>query len=179
MVIKIFVLALLGLSVGSYFIPVEKVNKKDVSNDIALLTFNDSTMYTLTPASMNRVVNSKRVQRFRNRDVMYEGYLTLKSKDKENQDITDILYSDVIIKRGETFNFINNVKFLRNDYLTLNTNELVYNAKTKIATNTLPFDGKYFNNTIKGENIYLDLNSYHMKSKNTHFEVEVQREKGK
>lgn len=179
MVIRIFIAALLVLSIASYFIPVEQLNKKEVTNDIALLTFNESTMYTLTPISMNRVVTSKKVQRFKNRDVMYDGSLTLKGKDNENQEITDTLISDKIVKRGEVFEFLDNVRFLRNDYLTLNTDELVYNSEKKIATNTLPFDGKYFDNYIKGEKIYLDLNTYYMKSKNTHFEVEVQKKEGK
>lgn len=176
MVIRIFVIAILILSVLSYFVPIDKLNKKEVTNDTALLTFNDSTMYTLTPASMNRVVKSEKVQRFKNRDVMHNGFLTMKAKDKEGKVITDTLISDVIIKSKNSFKFLKNVKFLRNDYLTLNTDELVYNPNTKIATNTLPFNGRYFNNYIEGEKIYLDLNNYHMKSKNTHFEIEVQRE---
>ena len=175
MVIRTFVLALLGLAFLSYFVPVEEVNNKNSEEDIALLTFNESTMYTLTPANMNRVVKSKKVIRFKDRDVLYDGELILKGKDKENNILTDVLVSDVIIKRDDIFSFINNVKFKRNDFLTLKTNELIYDSKTKIATNTLPFDGTYFNNTIQGETIYLDLNKYQMKSKNVHFEVEVQR----
>lgn len=179
MVVRLFIFALLGLSILSYFIPVEKVDKKNTTADNALLTFNESTMYTLTPESMNRVVQSKQVLRYRDRDVMHNGSLTLKSQDKENNEITDKLFSDIIIKKADSFKFLKNVKFVRNDYITLNTDELLYNAKTEIATNTLPFEGTYFNNYIKGENIYLDLNKYNMKAKNTHFEVEVNKEKGK
>jgi len=175
MVVKGFIFLLLSFAVISYFIPVENKNKKDSKEDIALLTFTDSTMYTLTPTSMNRVIYAKKVLRYENKDVMHDGALTLKAKDKDNKEITDILYSDVIIKRADDFKFLNNVKYKRDDYITLNTDELLYNAKTKIATNTLPFDGTYFNNYIKGENIYLDLNKYHMKANNAHFEVEVEK----
>lgn len=175
MVVRVFIFALLGFSILSYFIPVEDKRKKDASEDIALLTFTNSTMYTLTTDSMHRIVDSKEVLRYKNRDVMHEGVLTLKAKDNDNKNLVDILYSDVIIKTGDDFKFLHNVKYRRDNFITLNTNELFYNSKTRIATNTLPFDGTYFNNYIQGENIYLNLNKYHMKANNAHFEVEVEK----
>ena len=175
MAIKGFIFIILSLAIISYFIPIEERSNKDSNEDIALLTFNDSTMYTLTPTNMNRIIYSKKVLRYKTKDVMHEGALTLKGKDKDNKEVTDILYSDIIIKRGESFKFLNNVRYKRDDTITLNTDELIYNAKTKIATNSLPFDGTYFKNYIKGENIYLDLNKYYMKSNNTHFEIETKK----
>jgi len=175
MVIRVFVFILLGIALISYFIPVQTNNKNDKDEDIVLLSFNDSTMYTLTPDSMNRIIYSKKVLRYKNRDVMIEGALTLKGKDKDNKEITDILYADINIKREDIFNFFNNVRYRRDDTITLNTDELIYNSKTKIATNTLPFDGTYFNNYIKGEQIYLDMDKYYMKANDTHFEVEIQK----
>lgn len=175
MVIRVFVLLLLVLSVVSYFIPIEQKDKNDLKKDIPLLTFNDSTMYTLTPASMNRIVYSKQAMRYSDRDVMYDGALTLKGEDKDNKEITDIIYSDVIIKRGETFKFLNNVKYRRDNYITLNTDELIYDSKNEIATNSLPFDGTYYNHSIKGTNIYLELKEYYMKAKEAHFEVDVEK----
>ncbi|PLY05104.1 MAG: hypothetical protein C0625_13800 [Arcobacter sp.] len=175
MVIRSFVFILLGIALVSYFIPVQTNKKNDKDEDIVLLSFNDSTMYTLTPDSMNRIIYSKKVLRYKNRDVMIEGALTLKGKDKDNKEITDILYADIIIKRDDIFNFFNNVRYRRDETITLNTDELFYNSKSKIATNTLPFDGTYFNNYIKGEQIYLDMNKYYMKANDTHFEVEIQK----
>ncbi len=179
MVIRVFVLGLLVLASLSYFIPVENKDKKSAQNDIPLLTFSDSTMYTLTTDSMNRIVHSKSALRYKDRDVMHEGALLIKGVDKENNEISDTLTADVIIKRAEAYKFLNDVKFRRNDYITLNTDELLYNAETKVATNTLPFEGTYFNNYIKGKNIYLDLDKYYMKAEDSHFEIEVQEKKGK
>lgn len=175
MAIKGSVFLLFVLAIISYFIPVEQLNKTQTDNDTPLLTFNESTMYTLTTDSMNRIIYSEEVLRFKDRDVMHEGALTLKGKDKDNKDVTDILYSDVIIKRGDNLKFLNNVKYKRDNYITLNTDELLYNVNTKIATNTMPFDGSYFDNYIKGESIYLDLNKYNMKASNTHLEIEVEK----
>lgn len=173
MAIKSFVAILFLFALVSYFVPVKNITKKNNISDMPILTFNDSTMYTLTPESMNRIIYAKEVLRFETRDVMHEGALTLTGVDKDKNEILDTLYSDVIIKRAEKFTFLNNVKYKRNDYITLNTDELIYDSKSKIATNTMPFDGTYFNNYIKGKKIYLDLNKYYMKSKNTHFEIEL------
>lgn len=175
MAIKSFIFALLSIAILSYFVPIKTDEKKESNEEKVLLTFNDATMYTLTPISMNRVIYAKKALRYKTKDVMHEGALTLKGKDNEGKEITDLLYSDLIIKRGDDFKFLNNVKFRRDDFLNLNTNELLYNSKNRIAKNTLPFDGTYFNNYIKGENIYLDMNKYFMKSDNTHFEIEIQK----
>lgn len=174
MAIKFFVLFLLVLSAIGYFIPVEDSVDLDKEKDIPMLTFNDSTMYTLTTESMNRVIFAQKALRYSDRDVMYNGSLMMKNKDNPEEEITDLLFSDIIIKRENKFKFLNNVKFTRNDYITVNTDELLYDSETKIATNTLPFDGLYYNNYLKGKNVYLDLNSKLMKAKNTHFEIEVQ-----
>lgn len=178
MVIRVFVFLLFVLSVGSYFIPLEENPNDNKDKDSPLLIFVDSTMYTLDTESMNRIIFAKKAIRYEDRDVMYDGSLMSKSMDKNNKEIADNLLADLIIKRGDDFKFLNDVKFTRNDYLSLNTDELLYNAKTKIATNTLPFDGTYFDNSLKGEHIYLDLNKYYMKALNTHFEIEIEK-KGK
>ncbi len=177
MAIKAFIVAILIFGTVTYFIPIDNTIKRNNKADTPFLIFKDSTMYTLTPENMNRIVYSKEVLRFKLRDVMHSGALTLKGKDKNNSEITDVLYSDVIIKRGDKFSFLNNVKYKRNDYISLETDELIYDSKSKIATNTLPFEGRYFNDYIKGKDIYLDLNKYYMKAKNTHFEIEVRNNK--
>ncbi|NVJ53551.1 MAG: hypothetical protein HWD90_07635 [Campylobacteraceae bacterium] len=173
MAIRVFVLILLVLSATSYFIPVKNILKEDNEVETPLLVFNDSTMYTLTTDSMNRIVYAKEVYRFEKRDVMHEGALTLKTYDSKNNYVTDVLYSDVIVKRGDIYKFFKNVKFRRDDFISLNTDELFYNAKEEIVTNTLPFNGNYYNNIINGDSLYLDMKSYFMKSNNTHFEIDM------
>ncbi|RXK07949.1 hypothetical protein [Halarcobacter bivalviorum] len=175
MAIRAFVLILLVLSVTSYFIPVKNIVKKNSEQEIPLLVFNDSTMYTLTTDSMNRIVYAKEVFRFKERDVMHEGALTLKKLDKDNNYVTDVLYSDVIIKRADIYKFFKNVRFRRDNIIALDTDELFYNIKDEVVTNTLPFNGIYNNNLINGENLYLDMKSYYMKSNNTHFEIDMKK----
>lgn len=175
MVIRIFVLSLLILATFSYFIPVDRVDKKESIEDMPLLVFDNSIMYTLSPQNMNRIVYSKKAIRYKTKDVLLNGSLTTRNKNSNGDIITDTLLADKIVKRADKFKFLNNVKFTRNDYINLNTDELDYNAKTKIAFNSKPFDGNYYENYINGENIYLDLNKYYMSAKHTHFEIDTNK----
>jgi len=173
MVIRVFVLSLLLISILFYFMPIENRKKMDNQEDIALLEFNEATMYTLTTESMNRVVYTKKALRYKTKDMLYSGALTLKSKNSQNLEITDVLYADLIVRRDNEFKFINNVTYKRGDYITLNTNELIYNADKKIAKNDVAFDGTYYENILNGRNIYLDLNKDKFKANNTHFEINL------
>lgn len=173
MAIRLFAISLFVVAILSYFIPVQMDNKNIAEDDVPLLTFNNSTMYTMDTQSMNRVVYAKQALRYKTKDIMNNAAMTMKDFDKNGKEITDTLYADVIIKKGDIFNFFNNVKYKRDDFVTLNSDEMVYDSKRRIATNTKPFDGTYYNHYIKGSDIYLDMNKYYMKSKNTHFEIEL------
>jgi len=61
MAIKSFIFALLSIAILSYFVPIKTDEKKESNEEKVLLTFNDATMYTLTPISMNRVIYAKKL----------------------------------------------------------------------------------------------------------------------
>ncbi|RXJ87062.1 hypothetical protein [Arcobacter sp. CECT 8985] len=173
MVVKFFIYALFLISLTIYFIPVHLNNEIDKKKDIPLVTFNDSTMYTLNQETTTKIVTAKKASRFKTHDIMYKGNFILKAKDKKVKNATDFISANVIIKKVDDYTFIGDVKFRRNDFITLNTEELYYNDKTQIATNKVAFNGKYYNNYTKGKNLYLDLQKNIMKSRNSHFEIET------
>lgn len=173
MAIRIFIYVLLSIATIIYFIPVSNEKHKEEEKDLALFTFHNSTMYTLNDVTTTRIVHAKQVTRYKNRDVMYNGEIVLKAKDEKVKNATDIISADVIIKKGVDYTFLNNVKYRRDDFISLNTNELFYNATTKIATNTVPFDGTYYNHYVKGKNLFFDTLKNEMKSTNAHFEIET------
>ena len=72
------------------------------------------------------------------------------------------------------------MKYKRDDFIKLNTEELFYNDLTKIASNTKPFDGVYNSNSVKGDTLYFDVNKNFVMAQNTHFEIEIDnKQKGK
>ena len=75
----------------------------------------------------------------------------------------------------DNYTLTDNVKYRRDDFITLNTNELFYDDITRIATNTKPFDAVYNKHSLKGDTVYLDINKSFIKAKNTHFEIDVNK----
>lgn len=171
--IKLFTFILLILSVGSYFIPVENLKKNLVDKDIPLVIFEDAFMYTIDENSINRIVFATHAIKYKDRDEMYNADIILKNIDATKKFNSEKLKADLIVKKGDNYTLTNNVKYTRDDFIKLNTDELFYDDMNKIAQNTKPFDAIYNNHFVKGNTVYLDVNNDFIKARNTHFEIDV------
>ena len=152
MAIKYFAYSLFTIAFFSMIVTIDEESSSSVKKEKAQIVFDNSTLYTMSTQNIDRIVNSTKALKYKNRDVMYDGKIILRAKDNR----TDYIESDVIIKRKDDYKFLNNVKYNKENDITLNTNELFYNTKTKIAKNSKPFDGYYYEHKIKGTNLYLD-----------------------
>ena len=178
--IKLFTYILLAFSIGTYFIPVENRINNNALKDTPLVIFEEPLMYTINEKSINRIVQSSHAVRYRNRDEMFNADIILKNNDEKQNFNSESLKADIIIKKGDVYSLIDNVKYKRDDFINLNTKELFYNEKTRIAYNKQPYDGNYFDNYVKGKVLYLDINNNFMKSQDIHFEIDMnKKEKGK
>ena len=173
--IKVFTYILLALSIGAYFIPVENLASKNASKDIPLVIFEEPLMYTLDESNINRIIQASHAVRYKNRDEMFNADIILKNKDPEQDFISEKLKADIIIKKGDVFSLIDNVNYKRDDFVNLNTKELYYNEKTRVAYNKQPYDGNYYDDFIKGNVLYLDINKNFMKSNDVHFEIDMNK----
>lgn len=171
--IRLFIYVLFIISIISLFTNVSSDVKYKKHKDIALVTFNDSTMYTLDEKNVSRIVQSKEAKRFKKRDEMYEGTFIVRAKSKNTSSLTDIISADFIEKKGNKLKFENHVKYNRDDFISLSTDILYYNTKTKIAYNNKPFIGKYYNNFLIGEKFHVDTNKTYFKSQKAHFEIDL------
>ena len=169
MALKIFVYTLLVFS-GLFLIgDVQNKEEKQITNDIALLSFKNATMYTLTEDNISRVVYAKEVYRYKNRDIMYNAKIIL---TKAHTNITDVIKADVIIKKADKYHFMNNASFQRENYLFIESDEFLYDASKEIISNTIDYSGYYYNHTLKGKSFYFDNTSSIFKSKNVHFQLD-------
>ena len=173
MVIKFFALILLFLSVLAYFIPIEDMKKDIVDNTVPIVIFEKSTMYTIDENSINRIIYANNAVKYNNRDEMYDANITLKNLDETKNFKSENLKADLIVKKQSNYTLKNNVKYTRDDFIKLNTEELFYDDTKKIAKNTKPFDAIYNNHSLKGDTFYIDINNDFAKAKNTHFEIDV------
>ena len=171
--IRFFTFTLLLLAVVSYFIPIKNLEKYKVDKDLPLVIFEKPVMYTLNEQSINKVVISSHALKYKNRDEMFNADIILKNQDLTKDFKSEKLQADLIVKKQDIYTLTKNVKYTRDDFVKLNTHELIYDDKKKIAQNSKPFDAIYNNHFFKGTNLYLDINNDYITAKNAHFEIDV------
>jgi hypothetical protein len=173
MVIKFFAFILLFLSISAYFVPVENIKKNIVDNDAPIVIFEAPSMYTIDENGINRIIYANNAVKYNNRDEMYNADVTLKNLDETQKFKSENLKADLIVKIQNNYTLTNNVKYTRDDFIKLNTEELFYDDTKKIANNSKPFDAIYNNHSLKGDTFHIDINNNFVKAKNTHFEIDV------
>ena len=180
MAIKVFTFFLFAISLWAYFLPVESLKDRLADKDAPVVIFEEPFMYTIDTNSINRTVQASYAIKYKDRDEMFNSDIILKNIDKTKNFNSENLKADLVVKKENTYTLTNNVKYKRDDFIKLNTEELFYNDLTKIANNTKPFDGIYNNHFVKGDTLYFDLNNSSITAKNTHFELEIDnKQKGK
>ena len=175
--IRIFVYALLGLSAAAYFLPVENLTKTNVDKDIPLVVFEEPLMYTLDEVGVSRVVQSSHAVRYKNRDEMFNADIILKNRAEKKTFDLEKLKAKTIIKKGDDFTLLKDVNYKRDNFVNLDTQEMYYNLKTRIAYNNIPYEGTYNKHYLKGTKLYLEGNKSLIKSKDVHFEIDMKNKK--
>ena len=170
---KIFIFVLLVLALGTYFIPVQNIEKNVMGKDLPIVIFEKPIMYTLNEIGLNRVAVASHAVKYKNRDEMFNADIILKNQDLTKDFKSEKLQADLIVKKQDIYTLTKNVKYTRDDFVKLNTHELIYDDKKKIAQNSKPFDAIYNNHFFKGTNLYLDINNDYITAKNAHFEIDV------
>ncbi len=173
MVIKYFAFTLLILSIGAYFIPIENIKKNIVDNNAPVVIFETPIMYTMDEYGVKRVIYASSAIKYKDRDEMYNSDITLKNLDTKQNFKSENLKADLIVKKESKYTLTDNVKYSRDNFIKVNTNELFYDDVKKIADNTKPFDAIYNNHYLRGDTFYIDINNDFAKAKNTHFEIDV------
>jgi hypothetical protein len=70
---------------------------------------------------------------------------------------------------------IDNVRYERDNFAKLKTNQMFYDEKKDIVYNNKSFEGNYYNSKLKGTDLYLDLNNKTFSAKQTHFEIDMKK----
>ncbi|WP_368030411.1 hypothetical protein [Arcobacter sp. s6] len=177
---RIFTSVLLLLALGAYFFPVENLKKNVLEKDLPLVIFEKPIMYTLNEENVNRMVVSSHAVKYQDRDEMFNADIILKNNDKSKDFNLEKLKADTIVKKGDIYTLTNNVNYKRDNFIQLDTDELIYDDIKKTAQNSKPFKGVYNKHTLNGNSVFLDINSDFITAKNTHFEIDVTKtQKGK
>jgi lipopolysaccharide assembly outer membrane protein LptD (OstA) len=177
---KIFTSILLVLALGAYFYPVENLKMNTLDKDIPMVIFEDSVMYTLNEENVNRVVVASHAIKYQDRDEMFNADVILRNNDKSKNFNNEKLKADLIVKKADIYTLTDNVNYRRDDFIKLDTDELIYDYVNKTAQNSKPFKSVYYKHILDGDSVFLDINNEFITAKNTHFEIDVTKnEKGK
>jgi len=153
----------------------ESIKKEDI--DKPMLTFYDSTMYSINEKEVNQIIQSKKALRFKTKDEIYDGTIVIRANTKEGDNLTDTISALYIVKQGNNIKFLNEVKYNRGAFIMLTTDELEYNIQTKIAWNNMPFTAIYNGNKLEGSSFYVDSVNSYFKARQAHFEVISNKDK--
>lgn len=175
MALKIFVTISLFLSIVFYFLPVEKIKKDLKKEDIALFIFEEPVMYSLNENMVTKKIVAKQAVRYETRDEMYFGDITVNNQDSKKDFKSENIKADFIVKKGAIYNLKENVKYKRDDFIKIDTKEMIYDDLNKIAKNSSPFRAEYYAHRYNGENLYLETEKNIINSKNTHFEIDIEK----
>lgn len=177
--IKLFVLGLFLVSIFSFFSEIVKHKVIKNKNDTPLVTFTDAMMYTMTYDEVLRIVQAKTAVRYKSRDEMYDATIINRVQDKKHGEVKDIISAEKMVKKENLYMLYNNVKYDRDIFLSLRTNELFYDIKNEIAYNSLPFKAKYNGDILNGDKFYLDNKTKLLKANKSHFEINMNKQSTK
>ena len=180
MAVKTFTFVLLIFALIAYFIPVKNIQDTLAGTDAPIVVFEKPIMYTLTDKSVSRVVIATYAVRYKTRDEMFNADIILKNNDLSKNFDSEKLKADLIVKKADIYTLTNNVDYRRDDFIKLNTDELIYDDIKKTAQNSKPFKSVYQKHILNGNSVFLDINNNFITAKNTHFEIDMTKtQKGK
>ena len=174
--VKLFVASLFLLSVFSLFSEITKYAKIKDKKDTPLITFTDATMYTLNQDEVLRIVEAKNAIRYKTRDEMFDATVVSRVKDKKNNEAKDTVSAKKMVKKGDLYSFFDDVRYNRDNFMILRTNELYYDIKNEIAYSNMPFQSIYNGDILNGNKFYLDNKIKAFKAEQSHFEINMNKQ---
>lgn len=167
MAIKLFILSVIAVSLLLTNIKVQIKEQLKNNQTTPNVVFYDSIAYEINEKDVTKIVQSKQALNFESRSELYDATIIQRTKDN----LSDTLSAEYIIKKGDIYNFYQNVVLSRGNGLQLSSDRMTYNDSTKILYNDIEFILTKGNNILLGNNLYLDTISERFKAKNTHFKL--------
>lgn len=170
MVIRIFYLAIAVFSVAMVILNMQAPYLRDFFKDeiiIANMEMNDIIDYELAQNVDMKIISDNGV-RYNDRDEFKNFYGEMYASDTNHT-----LRSDIAIHKDGVLTFVGNVKYKNDDNLTYDTQELIYDTKSKIATSNKPYIATRNQDKVIGESLKYDLNTKQSFSKGVHAWVQT------
>ena len=136
-----------------------------------LVEFDNSVIYDISTTGVNQVIQSQKAYMYKNSEQLENATILIKSKKDINK--ANTISAEQIVKVKDELYLNNNVVLQSEDKMTIKTEELQYNTKTLIGTNSSTFNVEKDDNNFKGVGLYLDGKNNHVKATKIHFRINL------
>ena len=165
-----FIYLLLIISIGFLFYKQENNVKIINSQQKPLMVFENSLVYDISQKGVTKIVEFEKT-------FVYDNYeksinATIVSRDDKNG-TTDILSAQKILKRGDKLSLVGNIHLLNDKDFNLETEELQYNLKTKVAQNRTNFRLEKANVVLYGDSLYYDAINNNIEASKSQFRIKL------
>ena len=171
-----FLYLLLAFSIAIIFYDIDQVTNEKDEEQRPLVSFYDSVMYNINTESVNNIIPSKEAYFYKTREEMFQGTIITRSKDEDYVGKTNSVSADSMVKIGDEVYLDGNVNLETADGMTLKTEQLQYNLKTRIAQNEERFVATQGFHDFYGKNLYYDDLNRYLRAKYAHFNIKVENE---
>lgn len=146
--------------------------KKQEFIDVPLFEINSFTMYELNQQGLQGLMLGSNALRYSNRyEVTNIDYTENSKKNISNMKAEKGLY------QGEKVSLFGSVNYIREDGLSIESQEMVYNKKTALLSSLTPYIAYKENNSIKGDSMQYDKKRKYIESKNVEVTYHLQENK--
>jgi len=165
--INLFVLLIIIISIIVTNIEEDVRIKKIEYENVPIVTFNNSTLYIIDDKKVKQIISSSQALSYKNRDELYDATILIKNKYNK----TNTIDAEYILKNDNVYKLYQNVhiKINEKDNIQLNSDYMKYDTKSNIISNNKPFELRYNDNILEGNDLFYDNRYNIIKAKNTHF----------
>ncbi|MEA3354401.1 MAG: LPS export ABC transporter periplasmic protein LptC [Campylobacterota bacterium] len=173
MEISKFLYFLLSVSVLFLFYNKDMDTKQKEKEDKPLVVFEESIMYKINDKTVDEIIESKKAYLFKNKEEIFDGIIVKKNENEKNGEKINTVSANHILKNKDQLTLKGNVNLQRDDKLTVKTDYLEYNLKTKIAKSNTKFSALQDNKSFEGVGFYANGKTNYIEADKIHFKVKL------
>ena len=171
-----FFYLLLVFAIAIIFYDIDQVSNEKDKQQRPLVTFYNSVMYNINTENVQNIIPSKEVYFYKTKEEIYKGTIITRGNNEKQIGNSNRVSAESIVKIGDEVYLDGDVNLNTADGMSLKTEQLQYNLKTKVAQNEEKFVAIKGFHDFYGKNLYYDDTNRYLRAKYIHFNIKVENE---
>lgn len=169
-----FLIILIVFTLGFLLVEQKKIEFSPQLEEKAQVTFTNSMMYEISATKVHQIIKSKQADIYKNREELRDAVMIVKS-DKNSEE-TSTVSGQKIIKKKNKVSLAGDVSLQLSNGIAIETEQLEYDLKTRIARNSVDFQATRATERFSGNSLYLDSIKNHIVAQQAKFRMRVENE---